>query len=437
MNLLLSEPVENVITRFYAQPERRGGERAGRLWWVCPFHDDHNPSLCVDPGEWHYHCFGCGAHGDAIDFVRRLKPDLSSADAVRAIEGTSRLDLKRAIGNPKPVARIEPGPRPEGWQQFASDLVETAESALWLDQGVDTRIYLANRGLTEETIHRARLGFNADDQWVRGIFPDQAVFVPRGIVIPWPDGPDMGLINVRRAEGQPKYVAVKGSRGGGIYPGRLAIVTGKPLVIVEGEFDALLLGQELDGLVSVVTLGSAGFRPRPIALNAMLRASPWVIATDADDAGNRSAEDWLAITDRSVRVTPPKELGKDWTDAYQNGLDLRDWWARTLAELAGKPDPSPENVSPEPDPTEEIVECPPEPYIPFEVVGPNTNRWRCLSRFCLNKGQWWMSVYGVVLCRNCRPPAFPWLVVAEGDAMLAPFVDPGRSNQATLPRPSH
>jgi transposase len=99
MNLLRSEPVENIITRPYAQPERRGGERSGRLRWVCPFHDDRNPSLYVDPGEWHYHCFGCGAHGDAIDFGRRLKPDLSHSNTVRFClnKGQWRMSVYRGV----------------------------------------------------------------------------------------------------------------------------------------------------------------------------------------------------------------------------------------------------------------------------------------------------------------------------------------------------
>ena len=36
---------------------------------ICPFHDDHTPSLKLDD---RYHCFGCGADGDAIDFTARL-----------------------------------------------------------------------------------------------------------------------------------------------------------------------------------------------------------------------------------------------------------------------------------------------------------------------------------------------------------------------------
>ena len=123
--------------------------------------------------------------------------------------------------------------------------------------------YLAGRGLTEDTNRVARLGFWPHDEWFSGIYPDRKVFVPAGVVIPWFDGPDVTLLNVRRTEGGPKYQAVRGSRREGLYPGREGIVTGKPLVIVEGELDALVLGQEVQGVAAVVTLGSAGTRPPP------------------------------------------------------------------------------------------------------------------------------------------------------------------------------
>ena len=56
-------------------------------------------------------------------------------------------------------------------------------------------------------------------------------------------------------------------------------------------------------------------------------------------------------------------------------------------------------------------------------------RWRCHNRSCLRRGRWWLSEYGVVNCMNCRPPQSPSLVVAEGEAHEAPFVEPDRSNQ--------
>lgn len=44
-------------------PGRRGGK--GRLWWKCPFHDDKNPSFCVNPIKRTWKCYGCNEHGDA------------------------------------------------------------------------------------------------------------------------------------------------------------------------------------------------------------------------------------------------------------------------------------------------------------------------------------------------------------------------------------
>ncbi len=52
------------VARFYGLENNRSGFAA------CPFHPDKTPSLKIY--EAHYHCFGCGAHGDVTDFVARL-----------------------------------------------------------------------------------------------------------------------------------------------------------------------------------------------------------------------------------------------------------------------------------------------------------------------------------------------------------------------------
>ncbi|HAB99907.1 MAG TPA: DNA primase, partial [Parachlamydiales bacterium] len=36
---------------------------------LCPFHEEKSPSFVIQRGDSHYHCFGCGAHGDAIQFL--------------------------------------------------------------------------------------------------------------------------------------------------------------------------------------------------------------------------------------------------------------------------------------------------------------------------------------------------------------------------------
>lgn len=325
-----SEPIEATIVRVYVGPVERRGDRSGRLWWLCPFHDDKNPSLSVIPGRPHYRCFGCGAHGDAIDFVRRLHPGMTFGEAVRTIRGEmprSAADLARTSA--RPII----SDRPQSWQDFARGLVDQAEAVLWSGYGSETRRYLLSRGLEKETIRKARLGYQPSDEWIEGLYADRKVWVPCGIVIPWFDGGDVTLINIRRPQGNPRYVAVRGSHCGGLYPGRSGIVAGQPVVMVEREFDALLLGQELHGLVPVVTLGSARDWPSPRARNVLLAASPWILAVDNDEAGEKSADEWLSRSDRCVRVRTPEGSGKDWTEAHQSGLDLRACWQETLATL--------------------------------------------------------------------------------------------------------
>jgi hypothetical protein len=55
--------------------------------------------------------------------------------------------------------------------------------------------------------------------------------------------------------------------------------------------------------------------------------------------------------------------------------------------------------------------------------------WECMTVSCLHRGGWWRSIHGVVLCRNCQPPAFPALVAEEGDESntLLVFITSGRT----------
>ena len=59
--------------------------RAGREWKACcPFHNEKTPSFWVSPAKQFFHCFGCGASGDVIEFVKRADT-LTFPDAVRLL----------------------------------------------------------------------------------------------------------------------------------------------------------------------------------------------------------------------------------------------------------------------------------------------------------------------------------------------------------------
>ena len=59
---------------------------------ICPFHDDHDPSMKVDD---RFHCFACGADGDVIDFVARLFR-MTRIDAAKKIAADFKLNLKNS-----------------------------------------------------------------------------------------------------------------------------------------------------------------------------------------------------------------------------------------------------------------------------------------------------------------------------------------------------
>ena len=70
--------------------------RCGKLFkGLCPFHDDHHPSLIVDPQKQTFTCYACGEHGDVIAFVQKM-------ERCSFAEATERLDTKGKITHPLP-----------------------------------------------------------------------------------------------------------------------------------------------------------------------------------------------------------------------------------------------------------------------------------------------------------------------------------------------
>jgi hypothetical protein len=256
---------------------------------------------------------------------------LSFPEAVNRLLGRS-ITSTTTGPRPRPKASPEPYPTetpkgPEGMTRAAAlALVVEAEAWLWTPEGSESLAYLMrSRALRGPSIRAARLGWTPG---VRLATTDGRSYSARGIVIPWFVDGRLALVKIRQPEGdRPKYVEVFRDRPS-IYPCRRIIRPGCILIIVEGELDALLLGQELAGLAAVVTLGGTGStKPEP-DIRAIMRVAPrWFIATDADASGDKAATRWEGT--RAQRVRPP-EPHNDWTDAARVGVGLRLWWADRL-----------------------------------------------------------------------------------------------------------
>ena len=134
-------------------------QRAGREWKACcPFHKEKTPSFTVSDEKGFYHCFGCGAHGDAISWLTDAR-GLSFMDAVK--------ELADAAGMEVPA----PDPRAMARAERASGLYEVTEAAArWFaDQlggieGAAARDYLNGRGIAEATQKRFGFGFAPDSR---------------------------------------------------------------------------------------------------------------------------------------------------------------------------------------------------------------------------------------------------------------------------------
>jgi len=297
-----------VCSTLLGEPERVD-RWDGRAWWPCPFHSDSNPSFSVSPDVGLWNCFSRCGGGDAADFIMRLE-DRTFPEAVKRLVRLLRAG-EAGDGEVRIVEAAEPrtiGPD----HDLARNLVDEAAERLWTPAGAADLDHLRGRGLTDETIGRFRLG--SSDSFPLPARPGEEEALGRttsGIVIPWMVEDRVEMIQVRRRTGEPRYLLVQ-KRAPVVYPSPEAIVPGLPLIFAEGELDALLLGQELAGVASVVTTGSAARGPSHDVLALAVACPRWFAAHDADEAGDRAAG---RLPARAVRVRP--EGGKDWTDVHK------------------------------------------------------------------------------------------------------------------------
>ncbi len=141
---------------------RKGG---ANLSGLCPFHAEKSPSFTVSPSKQFYHCFGCGANGDAIRFLTEYS-GMTFIDAVK--------DLAQQVGLTVPEEDSSPAEREQAAAQkqrraTLTDVLSKAGEHYRKQLKASARAidYLKGRGLSGEIAAQFGLGY-ASDSW-RGL----------------------------------------------------------------------------------------------------------------------------------------------------------------------------------------------------------------------------------------------------------------------------
>ncbi len=292
-------------------------QRKGRsLVGLCPFHQEKTPSFNVVESKAIYHCFGCGVGGDVFKFLMALE-GLSFVEAVKELAGPAGVQVEERQLTPQERQKI----------RTRATLYDVCEEACsWFHAQLLThpaakpaRDYLADRGMTRETLARARLGY-APDSWNalldhlhgKGIDARLAQaagvagrsqktgnafdFLRHRVVFPILDSRERPVaFGGRVLEGDgPKYLNTpesdiyeKSRTLYGLSWGRADIQRKGRAIVVEGYFDVLSLMQAGFG-EAVATCGTSLTKEH---VQQLRRFTTTVVALfDGDEAGLRAAD---------------------------------------------------------------------------------------------------------------------------------------------------
>ncbi len=303
--------------------------RAGREWKACcPFHKEKTPSFTINDEKGFYHCFGCGAHGDAIRFLTDAR-GLPFMDAVKELADSAGMDLPA------------PDPRAQEKAERASSLYEVMDAAArWFGEqlggveGGDARSYLQRRGIGDATRQRFGFGFAPDSRSklktaLKQFGPEKLieaglVIEPEGGKEPYDRFRGRLMIPIRDqrgrviafggriiGEGEPKYLNSpetplfdKGRTLYNLDRAGQASRNASRLIVVEGYMDVIALDQ--GGIAeSVAPLGTAVTEGQ---LERLWRLVPCpILCFDGDAAGQKAS---LRAALRALpHVGPGRSLG--------------------------------------------------------------------------------------------------------------------------------
>jgi DNA primase len=320
--------------------------RAGREWKACcPFHNEKTPSFTVNDDKGFYHCFGCGAHGDAIRFLTDQR-GMPFMDAVKELAAKAGMEVPA----PDPKAR-------ERADRVSSLTDVMAEVAHWYSEqlgglaGAEARDYLKRRGIDAVTIQRFGLGFAPDNRSalkraLEKLGEDN--LIETGMLIKPEEGGDsydrfrgrlmfpirdprgrvIGFGGRILGAGEPKYLNSpdtplfdKGRTLYNIDRAAPASRAARRLIVVEGYMDAIALDRA--GISEVVAPNGTAVTEAQLERMWRLDPSP-ILCFDGDSAGRKAAV--RAATRALPHLQPDRTLrfvelpgGQDPDDVVRNG----------------------------------------------------------------------------------------------------------------------
>ena len=287
----------------------------------CPFHNEKTPSFSVSQEKQFYHCFGCGVHGNAIDFMMEFER-LDFVEAIEELASFLGLDVPREQRS----GEISTTPRANSEQKrnlydLMGGISNFYRSQLKISANKPAIDYLKNRGLSGEIVQKFGIGYVADE-WdlVRKNFGQQKeaqdMLVTGGMLIENDKGNRydrfrgrvMFPIRDRRGrvigfggrvleDGTPKYlnspetpIFHKGKELYGLYEVMQAYREPPQILVVEGYMDVVALAQYgVD--YSVASLGTSTTGDHVQML--FRQTSTVVCCYDGDRAGKEAA--WRAL----------------------------------------------------------------------------------------------------------------------------------------------
>jgi len=312
----------------------------GEFKGLCPFHNERSPSFTVSDAKGFFHCYGCGAHGDVVDFVADSE-GVPISQAVRMLTGDTYTPTKRDPSEPPPsfdpYAGIVAAEIPDSHEPF----MPGRWLEVWNVRKERTWRMRPSMVFPYRTTDGELLGYV-----VRVEFDDGKKVTPT-------------LRFVRLPDGTETWAAVPFDRPRPLYA--LDRLTDGQVVVVEGEKAAEAAARLLPQVLPVVTWpgGTQGVKHADWRI---LAGRPVVIWPDADAPGVAAAAEIRTILEAQgcpVKVARPDDdmaPGYDAADAERDGWDR----ARTLAWLRAATTPIAARPEPEEPPPHD--EAPPEQH---------------------------------------------------------------------------